>query len=129
MTKNVTIKWKHLLQIRIKLPAKGIILMLKPNCNSHPCSILVRDFKQSQLFHMKSKGDAEIFKPFYNTERKEMYLFISLDPNHLKYKDKDDYMNVSIEIFATGCFHWNDLKDMWSSDGCKVGQHSFFPES
>ena len=121
---------KKLSMIRIKLPAKGITLMLKPNCNGNPCTVVIRsnDFampkNRRQLFEIKAKGNVGSFKPFHNSNSKELSLFISMHGYNYSYGKRHNIsINLSLEVFATGCFYWNKLKSSWSSDGCRVRKY------
>ena len=116
--------------IQIKLPAKGVTLMLKPNCSGVPCLISVRNGKfslennQSHFFDIRSGLDDGLFQPFYSTSTEMLHLNVSVH-NHT-YSHKISHTNslkFSLEIYTTGCFYWERSENLWKSDGCKVGQH------
>ena len=130
------VKINETVPIRIKLPAKGVTLMLKPNCSGIPCLISVHHGKnfsninQSLLFDFKSGLDDGLFKPFYSTSTEILHLNVSVhNQTYSHKKNHSSSLKFSLEVYATGCFYWERLENSWMSDGCKVSQHVLHFES
>ena len=124
-------KIEERIPIDIKLPGKGVTLMLKPNCNGHACSVSVRDrnhnrawpISQLQLFHIKGGHDDGLFKPFHSTNAKEFRLTVLVHSYKFS-SHESNFLNFSLEAFTTGCFYWSQLESLWSSRGCKVDKQT-----
>ena len=124
----MVVKINETVPIKIKLPAKGVTLMLKPNCSGLPCLISVRNgsisakINQSHIFY--TEHDDGKFKPLYLPNTEKLHLNVSVfEHRNFSKKDQSTYRNFSLEVFATGCYYWGRLENSWQSDGCKVGQH------
>lgn len=114
----------------INLPAEGITLMLRPDCKWHNYSMLIHNVNHSlpggelQSYEFDCKSGFERFKPFNSNFTKKLHINISMLNESFFYKNTHNFsMNVSLEIYTTGCFYWNRYDHSWRSDGCKVGQH------
>lgn len=127
----MTVKKNAPLLVRIKLPAEGVTLMLRPNCSERPCSISIRNKNfammnnQGKLFDIEEKGDVGNFNAFYSPNAKELILSVLWLGNYSSSSSHNKSIHVSLEMFATGCFYWNKLENSWSSDGCRV--RKYFP--
>ena len=116
--------------VRIKLPAKGVALMLKPNCMGHPCSLTIRSRNfslpnnHSQSFDYNEELDDGTYKALYSRNATVLHLNISV-LRHINShrKGHKNYMKISLEMFSSGCFYWDQLENSWNSDGCKVNLH------
>ena len=132
---TAVVKGNKIVQIPIRLSAKGLSLLWRLQCVGGPCTANISyQNTYSRARHSERLSFEESFHPstktnFIMQENLVSNQFnISVQSANLTSSTNQSF-RYYLEAFNTGCFYWNEIDNEWSSNGCKVTLSMNFIES